>query len=354
LKCLVVQTAYLGDVVLTMPLLGLLRGLPSVRSLVALTTPAGAEFLRGQRALDRIMIYDKRGGDSGLGGFLRTVRDVRHCGFGAAVVPHRSFRSALLPLLALIPERVGFDESGGRWLLTEHVPYRSLPHEAERVASLALSMGATFPEGRLDFRLRIPEAGVEELALALASSGVSGSEPLITAAPGSRWATKRWPAERFGTALEALCRELGARPVVTGSRAERESGRLAAMSAGPGAVDLTGRLSVSGLLALAARSELVLSNDSAAAHIAAGVGTPTVTVFGPTVPSQGFAPYSERAVVVQARLDCRPCGRHGANRCRRGTLECMTLVSARDVVDAALELIGARSRARDPAAAPGT
>jgi len=354
LKCLVVQTAYLGDVMLTMPLLGLLRDLPSVRSLVALTTPVGAEFLRGQRALDRIIVYDKRGYDSGLGGFLKTVRDVRHCGFGAAVVPHRSFRSALLPLLSLIPERVGFDESGGRLLLTEQVPYRSLPHEVERVASLALPMGGELPEGRLDFRLRVPEAGVDELAGALASSGVSDSEPLITAAPGSRWATKRWPAERFGAALEALCGELGARPVVTGSRAEGESGRVAARSAGAGAVDLTGRLSVSGLLALAARSELVLSNDSAAAHAAAGVGTPTVAVFGPTVPSQGFAPYSERAVVVQARLDCRPCGRHGASRCRRGTVECMTLVSARDVVDAALGLIGTQGRARGPAAAPGT
>jgi len=339
-KCLVIQTAYLGDVILTLPLLALLREHSDIRTLVALTTPIGARFLRGQDVSDRTIVYDKMGGDRGASGFRRIVDDVRRCGFDAAVIPHRSFRSALLPLLALIPDRVGFDESGGRVLLTRRLPYRSRPHEAERLATLAGPLGVSVPSGRVAFRVRTTAAGENELSNALENEGVDRCEDLVVAAPGSRWTTKRWEARRFGEALATLGAELGARPVVTGTPDEAESGAAAATAAGPGAVDLTGALSVAGLTALAKRSVLLLSNDSAAAHIAAGVGTPVVAVFGPTTPAQGFAPYSPRSRVVDVPLGCRPCGRHGSDRCRRGTHGCMKQVGVADVVAAALEVLG--------------
>ncbi|MBD3348103.1 MAG: glycosyl transferase, partial [Candidatus Eisenbacteria bacterium] len=142
MKCLVIQTAYLGDVILTLPLLKLVGDLGGVRSLAVLTTPTGADFLRGQRVAERIIVYDKRGADRGRAGFSEVVRDVRRCGFGVAVIPHRSFRSALLAVLSLIPERIGFDESGGRLLLTTRVRYRERPHEIERIASLAVPAAA--------------------------------------------------------------------------------------------------------------------------------------------------------------------------------------------------------------------
>lgn len=340
MKCLVIQTAYLGDVVLTLPLLRALRALPDVRSLALLTTPIGAELLRTQDAVDRIIVYDKRGIDAGLRGFMRTVGDLRRCGFGLAVIPHRSFRSALMPLLALVPDRVGFDESGGRVFLTERVAYRSRGHEVERLAALAAACGASVPEGGPEFHVDVPASGVAELSDRLRGEGVGDDERLVVASPGSRWPTKRWPAERFGAALAELGVELGMRPVVAGTPTERDAGAAAASAAGAGALDLTGGLSMAGWIALLGRAALVLSNDSAAAHVAAGTGTPVVAVFGPTVPALGFAPYAVRARVVQAPLDCRPCGRHGSERCRLGTNECMERVRVEDVVAAAREVSG--------------
>ncbi|MFH1865504.1 MAG: glycosyltransferase family 9 protein, partial [Candidatus Eisenbacteria bacterium] len=113
-----------------------------------------------------------------------------------------------------------------------------------------------------------------------------------------------------------------------------------ASAAGPAAVDLTGALPIGQLLALVSGASLVLSNDSALTHIAAGLGVPVVAVFGPTVPAQGYAPYTNRARVVEAALPCRPCGKHGADRCPVGTLDCMRLVTVGDVVSVALELLG--------------
>lgn len=335
MKCLVIQTAYLGDIVLTMPLLRRLRELPDLDALAVLTTPVGAEFLRGQAVADRLLIYDKRGRDRGPRGFLRTVRAARRCGFGLAVIPHRSARSGLMALMALVPERIGFDESGGRVFLTTRVPYRSRPHEIERFVALADAVKEASREGPLDFHLDVPPQGVRELESVLTSRGVEADERLVVAAPGSRWATKRWRPERFGQASARLSSEFGMRPIVAGASDEAEVGAAAAAAAGGSAVDLTGDLSLSAWVALMARASIVLSNDSASAHVAAGVGTPVVAVFGPTVPSQGFAPYSKRARVVETPLDCRPCGRHGSDNCRVGTNACMDTVGVDDVLAAA-------------------
>ncbi len=339
MKCLVIQTAFLGDVILTLPLLRMLRVLDGVRSLAVLTTPTGAEFMRTQDAVDRIIIYDKRGADAGFRGFMRTVSDLRRCGFAHAVVPHRSFRSALMPLLALVPDRVGFDESGGRLFLTKRVRYRSRAHEIERLAALAEACGAPAADAGPVFSVVVPASGLSEVSEALRSRGVEEGGGLVVAAPGSRWATKRWDPARFGGSLRELSREFSLTPVVTGARGEEDVGAATAAAAGPDAVDLTGALSMGGWIALLGRADLAVSNDSAAAHVAAGTGTPVVAVFGPTVPAQGFPPYSRLARVVETSLGCRPCGRHGSDDCRLGTDECMNAVEVEDVVRAARELL---------------
>ena len=248
MKCIVIQTAFLGDVILTVPLLDLLRELPDLERLAVVTTPVGAEFLAGQCVADEIVDYDKRGRDRGVLGFRRIVRRVRALGADLAVIPHRSVRSGLLAAASGAPERVGFDESGGRALFSRRVRYRARLHEIERLADLAVAVGAAPPAGRIDFRVRVPTEGSREIDCVLTARGVASEERLLVLAPGSRWPTKRWPAERFGEAAAALSSDFGLRPVVTGTRDEREAGRAAAEAAGPVAVDLTGELSLAGWL----------------------------------------------------------------------------------------------------------
>ena len=353
MKCIVIQTAFLGDVILTVPLLGLLRRDRRVSWLGVVASPPGAAFLEGQRIADEVVTYDKRAADSGLPALARLIRSIGHAGADAALVPHRSFRSAFIAAAAGVPRRIGFDVSGGRLLLTDAVAYRALPHEVERVVSLAAPLGIAPPEGRVPFSLTVPDGAEEELEKVVveelgtsaregsASAGRGGAARLdgaVVVAPGSRWATKRWPADRFAGAAGRAAAELGALVAVVGSGDERDVGAEVSRAVAGASVDLTGRLSLGGLLALLARSRVVLSNDSAVAHMAAGLGRPVVAVFGPTVPAQGFAPYSDLAAVAQAPLDCRPCGRHGSDRCRLGTLDCMKRVSVEEVAARAVAL----------------
>jgi heptosyltransferase-2 len=333
----VIQTAFVGDVILTVPLLKLLRELDRVTWLGALVTPAGAELLRGQGIVDAIVAYDKRGRDRGPRGFSRVAAEARRLEPDAALVPHRSLRSALLALSSGARTRVGFDASGGRTLLTERIPYPSGEHEAVRVARLIEGVGGELPSERLPLALSVPAGGAEEAGRALADAGVAGGD-IVVLAPGSAWPTKRWPAERFAEAADALRERFKASVVLSGEGADAPvAGEVARAAVGPVA-DLTGRLSVAGWIALIARARVVVSNDSAAAHVAAATGTPVGAVFGPTVPGQGFAPYGERARVVEAALGCRPCGRHGAARCPLGTHDCMLDVTPDAVVGEAVEL----------------
>ncbi len=340
MTCLVIQTAFLGDVILTVPLLDLLRREACISRTLVVAAPPGAGFLEEQGVVDRVVTYDKRDRDAGVRGMARVIRELREFAADVALVPHRSFRSAYLAFAARAHRRVGFDVSGGRWFLSERVPYQTGVHEVERVAALAGALDIVLPDGRVPFGLTVPDGGGDDLASALSDRCAGFATGAVVVAPDSRWATKCWLPDRFSAAAEKLSRELDTAGVVVGSQEDRALGAAVSGSMPCDVADLTGRLSLKALLALVSRARVVLSNDSAVTHLAAGLGTPVVSVFGPTVPAQGFAPYADASAVVETPLECRPCGRHGSDRCPLGTLGCMEGVSVGDVVSCALELVG--------------
>jgi heptosyltransferase-2 len=138
----------------------------------------------------------------------------------------------------------------------------------------------------------------------------------------------------FAQVIRNLRDRRGAQAILLGSPADREICFQIAQQAGGDIPIAAGELSLLPTAALMERCRLVLSNDSAAAHLAAAVGRPVVAIFGPTVPDFGFAPFGEEHMVVQRQMDCRPCGPHGGRRCPRKTLACMKEISAEEVMDA--------------------
>ncbi|HJQ85017.1 MAG TPA: glycosyltransferase family 9 protein, partial [Candidatus Binatia bacterium] len=118
---LVVQTSFLGDVVLTTPLLAALRRSAAPRRLAVLVRPEAEALVAGHPAVDDVLVDDKRGADGGIGGLVRTARRLRHECFDVAVSPHRSLRTALVLAGARIPRRIGFAEARGALLYHERV-----------------------------------------------------------------------------------------------------------------------------------------------------------------------------------------------------------------------------------------
>jgi heptosyltransferase II len=313
---LVIQTSFLGDTVLTTPLLAQLARRGPV-DIVA--TPAAAALLADHPAVRSVIAYDKRGADRGLGGFLSLARRLRASHYEVAFLAQGSWRSAALALVAGIPSRVGFATSAGRLLYSKRVPYRDDLHHAARLLMLARPNGREPSLDELRPTLQPDDGERASVDSFLTRHGVIGREPLIALAPGSVWATKRWPY------YSELARELSdaARIVIVGGTDDTELAR-AIVAAVPTAIDATGQLSLLASAELIGRVAALVTNDSAPLHLGSAMGTPTVSIFGPTVPEFGFGPLAPRAVIVgHQAMPCRPCDRHGPQRCPLGHFRCM-------------------------------
>ena len=329
---LVVQTSFLGDTVLTTPLLVQLANRGPVDVVV---TPAAATVLAGHPAVREIIVYDKRGADAGLGGVLALAARLRATAYDVAFLAQGSWRSAALVWLARIPSRIGFDTSSGRLLYTKRVTYRDDLHHAARLLQLARPNGREPSSEELRPSLAPGEAEREAVDALLAANGVVAGTTLIAVAPGSVWGTKRWP---YYGALARTLAVAGRRVVVVGGK---EDSALAAeiVAASPTSIDATGRLSLLASAELLRRCAGLVTNDSAPLHLASAMGTPTLALFGPTVPDFGFGPLAPRAAVLGLdELACRPCDRHGPARCPLGHHRCMRDIPAAQVAERARSL----------------
>ncbi|OLC72886.1 MAG: lipopolysaccharide heptosyltransferase II [Gemmatimonadetes bacterium 13_1_40CM_4_69_8] len=331
---LVIQTAFLGDVVLTTPLLRALA--EQTGPLDVVTTPAAAPLLETHPAVRRVIPYAKRGADRGWRGLNRLARRLRAEGYASAYLPHRSLRSAAVAWLARIPRRVGFHD-GWRLLYTETRRRPAEGHEVDRL--LALAGPAPGRHHMPNLETTIPDRTRAEGFL----REHHVREPLAALAPGSIWGSKRWPS--FAVLAERLAPRVGI-VVVGGAEDEPLGAEITAVvgRAGGRAASACGRLSLRESVEIIRRACVLVTNDSAPLHFAQAVGTPTVALFGPTVPTFGFGPRGprDRALGVVG-LPCRPCSRHGPPVCPLGHHRCMTDLSLEQVL-AAIEETGALHR----------
>jgi heptosyltransferase-2 len=345
---LVIQTSFLGDMVLTTPLLSRLaeRGPVDV-----VTTPASAPLLAGHPAVRDVIVFDKRGVARGWRGMLRTARAIRTRADGAArdvavaYLAQGSVRSASLAALAGVTERVGFDSSAGRRLYTRIVRIDRSRHHVERLWMLASRDEDDVPTAPLHPRLYPSPNDHAAAASLLASAGIAPGAPLLVLAPGSVWLTKRWPHYRsLAIALATDPRTARARLVVIGGSADSGLARDIAEGmqsiAAPLPVDATGRLPLLASAALLQRAGAIVTNDSLPLHLASAVGTPTVALFGPTTPELGFGPLAPHADALDVRgLPCRPCHAHGPAACPLGHWRCMEELSVARVIDAVADVM---------------
>jgi heptosyltransferase-2 len=334
---LVIQTAFLGDVVLTTPLLSALAA--DHGPVDVITTPLAAPLIETHPAVRNVIPYDKRGSDRGWTGLRKLARRLTAEQYERAYLPHRSARTAALAMLAGIRPRIGFS---GKWsfLYTEARPKPALGHESDRLLALAdKAPGAYRPQLRPTVE---DEQAVTDL---LAEVGLDRAVPFVALAPGSIWGSKRWPY------YPELAHRLAAKEmpvVVIGGPLDANAGSqiVAAVMAARGvaAVNACGTLTLRQSAALIGRAALLVTNDSAPLHLATAMGTPIVALFGPTVTAFGFGPLRAGDVALGVdELQCRPCSAHGPSHCPLGHHRCMRELTVEAVVSA-IEDLGALRR----------
>lgn len=332
---LVIQTAFLGDVVLTTPLLSVLAERHGPVDVV--TTPAAGSLLETHPAVRSVIRYEKHGRDRGISGLWKLSSELRSQRYSVVYLPHRSFRSAILALLSGAHERVGFAGTPASISYTRRVPRPEAGHEVERLLALAQDSSRT---GHVNLGLtaddhRQADRWLERHAIA---------PGFVALAPGSIWGTKRWPY------YAGLVKQLGRPCVVIGSAADCDLADSIVTAAPTRAVSAAGALGLRAAASLISRAAVLVTNDSAPLHLATAVGTPVVALFGPTVPAFGFGPRRAGDMSLGLeKLPCRPCSKHGPETCPLGHHRCMRDLSVETVAAAVTAVLTAEeSRAICP------
>ena len=330
-KIAVIQTAFPGDVILALPVFDVLKERIPGSELAAVIRPESVRILKNNPHIDRIIVYDKYGADRGLSGIRRIATQLK--GFDKAIVIQRHIRSALIPFGAGVPERIGYENSTAKILYTESKPYRENAHEVQRCLDLI-----DFDNSGMKFkpRIYIDEESQHRAESLLDEGGIRFDFAVV--APGSVWPTKRY--NQFQAVIDLIYDRFDLQVVMLGGARDRELTSSIALESAHLPLDLTGKTDLLLSAAVISQAKVVVANDSSPGHIAAAVGTPVVSIFGPTIPEYGFTPYSENSKVVDiGMLECRPCSRHGSEKCPRGHFKCMRELSPEKVVAAVGSLL---------------
>ena len=300
-RILIIKPSAIGDVVHALPVLNLLRRKYPAAHVSWLVTPACAGLLERHPQLDEVVRFERR--EFGRGwrnpraalDLYRFTRDLGRRRFDLVIDLQGLFRSGWLAAATRAPYRVGpANAREGAWLFYTHRVPTGPPeqHAIERYLTVAQAVGCE--RGPVEFHFALDDADRAAVA-----AQVPGRYAVLM--PGANWLTKQWPIERFAALVAPLRERLGLVSVVAGGP---DTVDLAAKV--PGAVNLAGRTNLRQLVALLERASLVVANDSGPMHIAAALGRPLVTPFGPTNPLR-TGPYRRLDSVVRLAIPCSPC-----------------------------------------------
>ena len=371
---------WVGDVALAMPAVAAIRAARPEARIVGMAREAHCALARRITALDEVLPAPGGRGPARMAAVWRAARRLRAARPAAAVVLAPSFEAALTVWLGRIPRRIGHPTDGRGWLLTDPVPVRPEAHRADAFAGLAGALnGAGAPAGDAGPEPESPPAparprpGVErrdrarpapaEPLLALTEDDLRYARQAFAAAgwpedarplfvnPAAAKTPRAWSASRFRALVETLARRDPARRFLVHDRRPFEAppGWLAA----PG-VARAGAATLPQLCALLARCALYVGNDSGPAHLAAALGVPTVTVFGPSAPHR-TGPRGRpggAAAEVTAGFACSPCRERFFEECPSppsadGRPPCLEAVAVDRVAEAVERTLADSARAAE-------
>ena len=295
MKILIIHTAFIGDIVLSTPLIQKLKDLYPKSEIDYLTLPTNQSVLYNNPNLNEIILYDKKGKDKGIKGFLRILKILKQKKYDYAVIPHRFIKSILLAKLAKIPDIVGFDVATGSSLLDKKVHYDMKKHEVERLLNLVGYEGKKIP-----VRIYPAKENFVKIEKMLKNSGYTGKkeQKLILVAPGSQRPEKMWPIEKYREIIERLKKNKNYFIGITGSKSEKELPLN--FEKDKNVIDFRGEISLVEFGALISKADVVVGNDSSPIHIASGFEKPFVIgIFGPGKRSLGFFPWTEKSNVIE-------------------------------------------------------
>lgn len=334
-EILIIRTAYIGDVVMALPLLKVLKDRFPNSRITFLTSTGAKEVLVNNPYIDEILIYDpfwfyhvsKKS-------YIRFFRQFRKKRFDLIIEARGDIRDILLLAWpAKAKYKVSHGVGGGAYLLTHVVPYNGLKHKVEYHLDLARFIGCR--TDRKEWGIYLTDKEKELVKQTLKDNQINGC--FLCAHPGARLPLKTWPREKCSILYDMLIDKYGIPLVILGSEGETEIVESIVRDMRHKSTALVGRLNLRELAGILSETALFICNDSAPMHIAAAMKTPTVAIFGPSK-SRETGPYGNKCRVVEKDFPCRfTCDE---NVCKHKVYNaCMRAITCDDVYNAAKDLI---------------
>ena len=321
MRILVIRPDHLGDVLLSIPAIEALRRAYPTAEIHTLVGEWSAEVLAYVDAVDYVLTLPfpgfKRSGStnslSPYGLALHASGKLRQIGYHAALILRPDhWWGALIASLAGIPQRIGYEHPDVKPFLTHAIPLQN-EHVVIQNARLAAAFAnrpnwLENPLTTLPLRFNVSEADRGQIDDQLYARAVSDDKPIIAVHPGAGTWVKRWEVEKWAQVADALANQLDATVVFTGGDQERDLVQAVQTKMKHSAASLVGETNIGGLAALYSRARIVLGVDSGPMHLAAAVGTPTVTLFGAADPVE-FGTWGDpiQHPILFSDIGCRPC-----------------------------------------------
>jgi heptosyltransferase II len=331
-KILIIQTAFIGDVILTLPLVQSLKSNFPESQIDFLCIPYTLGVLKGNPNINEVIVYDKhKKGTGRIQGLINIIRQIRQRRYDIAFLPHKSFRSALIAFLGRIPKRTGFAGSAMEWLYSDSVKISHNLHEVDKNLQL-LEPFHIKPLGR--FPEFFPKSNdfnrINEILNLIQNEKYKG---IISIAPGSVWKTKRYPVDYYITIIRELIHK-GYFIIIIGGEKDKQISRNIKQEISENIMDLCGELSILQSYLILKHCKLLVSNDSATVHLGSAAKIPVFDIYGPTIPEFGFYPLSKNSECIENKgLNCRPCSPHGPDECPLKSFECMLKITPSSILE---------------------
>jgi len=310
-RILVIQTAFLGDVILATPVVSQLHRLYPDASIDVLVKKGNESLLANNTKIRKVIAFDKSNGK--YKSIFRFIKQFRKEKYDLTVNMHRFGSSGMIAGFSGAKQRVGFDKNPFAWRYTKKYPHKigNGTHEVERNLSLIQEFGAQ--------SIVRPELFPSKKDFEKVSA--FQSEAYICIAPASVWFTKALPESKW---VELINKNLQKKVYILGGPDDTElANRILSEVPEASAENLCGKLSLLQSAALMKGAERNYVNDSGPLHLASSMNAKVTAFFCSTIPEFGFGPLSDDSEIKQVEgLNCRPCGLHGHAACPKGHFKC--------------------------------
>ena len=332
-KILLIRLSSLGDIVLTTPAIRAVRAHLPDAYIAMLVGKQSAEVLRENPHLNEIITFDRFAKDKDTGEMLRTVRMLRERAFTLAIDLQRKFRTALLMYFSGATERIG---KGA--LCTARVPEQGNKHATAHYFDLLHAAGIPAVDQRLE--LFLAESEYADASQRFDTAGVTQTGLKVGVFPGAGWKLREWMPDRFAAIGDRLVQHFNAEVLIFGGQKESELVHTVANLMDARAIPFAGNLQVRELAACIEKCDLFLTNDTGPMHIAAAVGTPTVSLFGPGNHIR-FQPLGGLHQTIRHDVPCNPC-KQFTDKCKDNI--CMKKITVDEVWQSISDTLGSSAR----------